>query len=251
MDANQSVRDLYPRLIDGDIGVLSSFCERATVDSPLSGKQLPPEFVAETRAWLSRHDARFADLRTMTTPGRVVHELSLWLSIEGRVCELPVMLIADITEECIRDLRIYHSTWPLYGHHEVRHPVLPSYRLAEEPAEPVGTYHRALGAGDAAAADSVFEPAGVVREPSGSEFTHSGPERSAWYARILGDGGIDLHLGSITDDGETVVYEFMVDRWGSEHLAPQAGAAAYSRGASGKLVSARIYDDVTPPEAIA
>jgi ketosteroid isomerase-like protein len=251
MEAIETVRDLYPRLIDGDIGVLSSFCERATVDSPLGGKQLPPEFVAETRAWLARHDARFVDLRTMETPTRVVHELTLWLSIDGHDCELPVMLIADIADECIRDLRIYHSTWPLYNKHEERHAVLHNYHIAEEPAEPVGTYHRALTAGDAAAADGVFEEDGVVREPSGASYAHSGAERSEWYRRILSDGGINLNLGSITDDGETVVFEFLVDRWGSTHLTPQAGAAAYTRSPNGKLISARIYDDVTPPAAIA
>lgn len=244
------VRDLYPRLIDGDIGVLSSFCERATVDSPLGGRQLPPEFVAETRAWLAHHDARVVDLRTMETPHRVVHELTLWLVIDGHDCELPVMVIADVNEECIRDLRIYHSTWPLYGKHETRHAVLHNYHIAEEPAEPVGTYHHALSAGDAALADSVFEPDGVVREPSGSAYSHTGADRTAWYQKILSDGGIKLHLGSITDDGETVVFEFLVDRWGKERLTPQAGAAAYTRGPSGKLVSARIYDDVTPPAAI-
>jgi len=250
MDAIPTVRDLYPRLIDGDIGVLGSFCDRATIDSPLGGKQLPPEFFAETRAWLARHDARVVDLRTLKTPKRVIHELSLWLVIDGHDCELPVMLVADLAEDCIRDLRIYHSTWPLYGSHEVRHPVLDNYHTAEELAEPVGTYHRALTDGDAALADSVFEPDGVVREPSGSSYSHTGADRTAWYAKILSDGGIKLHLGSITDDGETVVFEFLVDQWGSEHLPPQAGAAAYSRGPSGKLASARIYDDVTPPAAI-
>ena len=251
MDTSDTVRDLYPRLIDGDIGVLSSFCERATVDSPLGGRQLPPEFVAETRAWLARHDARVEDVRTLVTPNRIVHELTLWLSIDDHDCELPVMLIADIAEDCIRDLRVYHSTWPLYNKHEARHAVLHSYNLAEEPAEPVGTYHRAIGAGDADAADGVFEPDGVVREPSGSSYAHSGVERTEWYRQILKDGGIKLHLGSITDDGETVVFEFLVDQWGSERLTPQAGAAAYTRGPSGKLSSARIYDDVTPPKAIA
>ena len=250
MDAIETVHDLYPRLVDGDIGVLSSFCERATVDSPLGGKQLPPEFVAETRAWLARHEARVVDLRTLVTPGRIVHELTLWLSIDDHDCELPVMLIADIAEDCIRDLRIYHSTWPLYGTHEARHAVLDNYHVAEEPAEPVGTYHRALAAGNAAAADSVFEPEGVVREPSGSSYSHAGADRTAWYEKILSDGGIRLNLGSITDDGETVVFEFLADRWGSEHMTPQAGAAAYTRGPSGKLASARIYDDVTPPAAI-
>lgn len=253
MDVIETVHDLYPRLIDGDIGVLSCFCERATVDSPLGGKQLPPEFVAETRAWLAQHGARVVDVRSTCTPQRVVHELVLWLKIEGHDCELPVMLVADIDagdEDCIRDLRIYHSTWPLYGVHSIRHAVLQTYHLAEEPAEPVGTYHRALAAGDAATADSVYEPDGVVREPAGSAYSHTGAERTQWYQRILSDGGIKLHLGTITDDGETVVFEFLVDQWGSEHLTPQAGAAAYTRGESGRLVSARIYDDVTPPASI-
>jgi len=256
MDVTETVRALYPRLIEGDIGVLSCFCEKATVDSPLGGKQLPPEFVAETRAWLARHDARTDELRTMVTPQRVIHELTLALSVDGKECELPVMLVADVTgtgdapDECIRDLRIYHSTWPLYGSHEVRHPVLSRYNLAERPAEPVGTYHEALSAGDAKAADGVFAPDGTVREPAGSAYTHAGADRTAWYERILSDGGIQLHLGTITDDGETVVFEFMVDRWGSESLPHQAGAAAYTRGPDGKLVSARIYDDVTPPASI-
>jgi hypothetical protein len=250
MQATEVVTDLFPRLIDGDIGVLSSFCERATVDSPLGGRQLPPEFIAETRAWLGRHNARVAALHTLETPDRVVHEISLTLAIEGRDVQLPVMLIADIDDECIRDLRVYHSTWPLTGRHEVRHPVLDTYDLAEQPAEPVGAYHRAVWDGDADAADCVFAADGIVREPAGDRYAHQGADRTTWYRRILADGGIKLHLGSITDDGRTVVFEFLVDRWGSEQLPPQAGAAAYERGASGKLVSARIYDDVTPPAAI-
>lgn len=250
MPARETVLELYPRLIDGDIGVLSSFCGRATVDSPLGGKQLPPEFVAETRAWLASHEARVENIGTTETLGRVVHEITLWLAIDGHECELPVMLIADIDGGCIRDLRIYHSTWPLYGTHQERHGVLAYYKLTERPAEPVGTYHEALEAGDAVAADAVFEPNGAVREPAGSAYSHSDADRTAWYARILADGGITLHLGSITDDGTTVVFEFLADKWGSQKMPAQAGAAAYTRGASGKLASARIYDDVTPPASV-
>jgi len=250
MPPTETVLELYPRLIAGDIGVLGSFCARATVDSPLGGKQLPPEFVAETRAWLAAHSARFESVCTTQVPGRIVHEGALWLAIDGHECELPVMLIADIEDGCIRDLRVYHSTWPLYGTHEERHGVLPFYKLTERPGEPVGTYHEALEAGDAAAADGVFEPDGSVREPSGSAYTYSGADRTAWYQRILAQGGITLHLGSITDDGTTVVYEYLADKWGAEKMPAQAGAAAYTRGASGKLASARIYDDVTPPSGL-
>lgn len=252
MSVVEEVRELYPRMIAGDASAVTAFCDKATVDSPLEGKQLPAQFLAETRAWLEHHAATCEQIHTTSTPHRVVHELALHLVLDGEKRELPVMLVADVYAEgdCIRDLRIYHSTWPLSGAHTLRHPLL-QYHLAEKPAEPVGTYHQALLDADAASADGVFEPDGTVREPAGSRFTHRGPERTLWYERILADGPIVLHLGSLTDDGETVVYEYMVDRWGSGKLPQQAGAAAYQRGASGKLMSARIYDDVNPPDTIA
>jgi hypothetical protein len=246
MSAIEDVRQLYPRMIEGDLGVLRAFGDKATVDSPLGGKQMPPEFVSETHAWLERHDAVAGDVASVETPGRVIHELVVDLDIDGRRVELPVMLVADVEDDCIRDLRVYHSTWPLYGNHEVRHALM-NYTLAEKPAEPVGAYHDALGKGDADAADAQFEPDGSVREPAGSAYEHSGADRTAWYAAILSRGPIPLKLGTLTDDGTTVVYEYLVNRWGDASFPAQAGAAAYQRGASGKIASARIYDDVEPP----
>ena len=245
----EDLRSLYPRLADGDMAAVGVFGDKATVDSPLGGKQQPAEFVAETRAWLTRHKARSEPVHDVITPGRVIHEFLLYLDIDGEERELPVMLVADAEDDRIRDLRVYHSTWPLTGSHVVRSPLM-QYDLTERPAEPVGTYHEALGRGDAAAADSVFEPDGCVREPAGGPWAYGGPDRTKWYQDILSLGPIALHLGTITDDGVTVVYEYMADRWGAEPMTPQAGAAAYQRGASGKLVSARIYDDVQPPAAL-
>ena len=250
MDVTSRVVSLYPRLIDGDIGVLASFADKATIDSPLLGHQQPPEFVAETRAWLSAHQARVEDGSTVVTPERIVHEFVLCVSVDGADKELPIMLIADTAaNDLIRDLRIYHSTWPLTGTHRVRSPLM-QYSAVKRPPEPVGTYHDALAAGDGVAANSVFEAEGTVREPAGSAYTHAGEDRRAWYAAILSDGPLPLRLGTITDDGTTVVFEFEVERWGSTALPPQCGAAAYERGASGKLVSARIYDDVDPPAIV-
>jgi len=246
MDATMSVVTLYPRLIDGDIGVLSAFGDRATVDSPLGGHQQPPEFVAEARAWLDVHAAAVEDVSTTVTPGRIVHEFVLCVTVDDARVELPVMLVADIHDDRIRDLRTYHSTWPLTGRHQVRPPLM-QYTLTEKPAEPVGTYHRALADGDSGAADAVFEADGTVREPAGGAYAHSGAERAKWYDAILSDGPLPLKLGTITDDGETVIYEYEVEQWGSTALPPQAGAAAYQRGPGGKLVWARIYDDVEPP----
>jgi hypothetical protein len=38
--------------------------------------------------------------------------------------------------------------------------------------------------------------------------------------------------------------EFIAIRFGQRQIAPQAGLAVYERGPSGKLLAARIYDDV-------
>ncbi len=231
---------LYPRLIQGDMGVIAAFALKATVDSPLGAKQELPEFVAETHAWLERHDARTEQVHTVDTPGRVIHELVLRMSFDGVERELPVMLVADVAEDSIRDLRVYHSTWPLTGSHVVRRPLM-NYTLADRPAEPVGSYHEALSEGDAEKADACFEPDGCVREPAGGQWEACGSKRSEWYRTILSKGPIILHLGTITDDGETVVYEYLADRWGSETIPAQAGAAAYQRGASGQ---ARLGKDL-------
>jgi hypothetical protein len=183
------------------------------------------------------------------TPERIVHEFVLCVSVDGTRHELPVMLVADIAEDRIRDLRVYHSTWPLTGSHQVRPPLM-QYTLTDKPAEPVGTYHDALEAGDVAAADATFEPDGSVREPAGGRYVYSGKARSEWYRTVLSDGPIPLKLGTLTDDGETVIYEYEVEQWGSTPIPPQAGAAAYQRSPGGKLASARIYDDIDPPKAL-
>ena len=245
----EMLRTLYPKLAEGDLAMLGFFCEKATIDSPLGGKQLPAEFVASTTGWRERHHARSSDVHSVVTQRRAIHEFVLTLDLDGEPRELPVMLVADVDDGRIRDLRVYHSTWPLTGKHEIRHPLM-QYALTERPPEPVGSYHEALDRADAQAADAQFEPDGCVREPAGGEWVYCGERRTRWYRDILSLGPIVLHLGTITDDGETVVYEYMADRWGDSPMTPQAGAAAYQRGPSGKLAWARIYDDVQPPEAL-
>ena len=248
-DVTEYLRKLYPRLIDSDMTVVSLFADRATVDSPLGGKQLPTEFVTETHSWLDHHKARSEEVHTVVAFDRVIHEWELSVTVDDEARVLPIMLIAELEGDRIRDLRIYHSTWPLTRTHMIRHPLI-QYSLTERPREPVGTYHEALETADADKADSVFEPDGCVREPAGGPYVYCGADRTAWYRAILSQGPIVLHLGTITDDGETVVYEYMADQWGSAPMTPQAGAAAYQRGTSGKLASARIYDDVQPHEAL-
>ncbi len=248
MDASEKVaedlRNLYPRLAEGDMAAVSVFGEKATVDSPIAGKQQPTAFVAETRAWLARHSGRTEPVHDVVTSERVIHELLLFVVVDGEERELPIMLVAEVGEDGIRDLRVYHSTRPISGAPIVRPPLM-QYTFAEKPPAPVDAYIEALGRGDAAAVDAVFEPDACVREAAGGASVHCGEDRTRWYGDLLSHGPVHLHLGSVTDDGETVVCEYMADSWGvNAPMAPQARAAAYQRGASGKLFAARIYDDV-------
>jgi hypothetical protein len=52
---------------------------------------------------------------------------------------------------------------------------------------------------------------------------------------------------AVIDDKRSCALEYNVVRWGRTELPPQAGVAVYVRGQTGKLVAARIYDDVEPP----
>ena len=72
-------------------------------------------------------------------------------------------------------VRVYHSQWPLLGHHVVRPPL-----LAKDPAvresDVVGDYQRALAAGDAEAIVRTFEPDGCFREPAGDAYRVCGTD---------------------------------------------------------------------------
>ena len=160
MNTVECVQNLYPALIAGDVGsVLPCFGMKATIDTPSGGKQLPPEWVSEERSWLAAHSAEAVNVSTVATETRVAHEIALTLQINGKAVELPVLLVADIAEDSLRDLRIYHSTWPLSGGHLVRGPLLEPDANAEL-TEPVVSYEKALAAGDIDALQALFEDDG-------------------------------------------------------------------------------------------
>jgi hypothetical protein len=202
LDANQNLRDLYPRLIEGDASVIGVFTSKATVDAPLTGKQLPPEFIAETRAWLDYHAARVTQVADVLTPGRAAHEFVLTLDIDGEQRELPIMLVAELDGERIRDLRVYHSTWPVTGRHELRRPLM-DYHLSEPLPD-----------------------------------------------SILAGRPMSAVVGTITDDGDTAVYEYMAEAWDGAAMQPQGGAAACAHGTCDGS-STRIYDDIEAPIVVA
>ena len=88
-----------------------------------------------------------------------------------------------------------------------------------------------------------------IGEAHGPFLFQQGPDglRAIYELLFSNDGGIPLEHCVLADDGRACALEYNVVRWGKTELTPQAGVAVYVRGESGKLVAARIYDDVDPP----
>jgi hypothetical protein len=205
--------------------------------------------VTDTNAWLTERNGAGGRVERIITPWRGVEETVLTLDGEGGRIEVPVAIAADRDDDGrIIELRVYYSTWPLTGRHANRPPLLQPDPELHEP-DVVGEYQRALAAGDVEAAVAAFEPDASVREPAGPPYVHRGHEELvALYQLFFSNGGgIRLEHCAVTDDGRSCALEYNVVRWGRTELRPEAGLAVYVRGSTGKLASARIYDDADPP----
>jgi SnoaL-like protein len=145
-------------------------------------------------------------------------------------------------------VRIYHSQWPLLGHHVIRQPLLAKDPTVRE-SDVVGEYQAALAVGDVGRIVATFEPDGCFREPAGGDFRVCGTAALLeLFTRFFGaGGGITLEHCTATEDGVRTALEFNAVRWGSVDMTHQAGVAVYERGRTGKLAEARIYDDVEGP----
>jgi hypothetical protein len=233
--------------------LVQSFAGEPELHHPIrgrvKGRHAFERFVAETNAWLTARNAALGPVERIITPRRGIEETLLTLDgDQGRV-ELPIAIAADRDEDArIIELRVYYDAWPLTGRHANRPPLLqPDPDL--QPPDVVGEYQRALAAGDVEAAVAAFEHDAYVREPAGQAYVHRGrDELVALYERFFSNGGgIPLEHCAVTDDGRSCALEYNVVRWGRTELPPEAGVAVYARGDTGKLASARIYDDADPP----
>jgi SnoaL-like domain len=246
----------FDGLVTGELdALLGSFAGEPELHHPVRGRVKGAaafaRYVADTRTWLAERNVTVGDVNLILTPERGVEEVLLHFDGDagGRI-ELPLALAGDHDGERLTELRIYYSTWPLYGRHAVRSPLLQPGPDMNAP-DAVGEYQRALGSGDAEAAVATFEPDGYLREPAGGPHIHRGAdELRALYERFFSDGGgIQLEHCAVIDDGRACALEYNVVAWGRNELQPQAGIAVYARGDSGKLAAARIYDDADPPSS--
>jgi hypothetical protein len=233
--------------------LVQSFAGEPELHHPIrgrvKGRRAFERFMADTNAWLTARNVVGSAVERIITPRRGVEETVLTFDGDQGRIELPMAIAADRDEDArIIELRLYYSTWPFTGRHAKRPPVLQPAPELQEP-DVVGEYQRALAAGDVEAVVAAFEPDAYVREPAGGAHVHRGrDELLALYERFFSNGGgIPLEHCAVTDDGRACALEYNVVRWGRTDLAPEAGLAVYVRGDTGKLASARIYDDTDPP----
>jgi len=244
----------FDGLLTGETDALiGSFVDEPEVHHPvrgrLKGSAAFAQFVTDTTTWMAERNVTVQDVNFIVTPSGGVEEFVLHLDGDAGRIELPLALAADLDRDArMTELRIYFSTWPLTGGHQVRPPLLQPASDLHQPGV-VGEYQRALAAGDVEAVVAKFEPDGHVREPAGAAYTHRGTDelRALFELFFSNGGGIPLEHCAMTDDGRACALEYNVAAWGRTELPPQAGIAVYVRGDSGKLVAARIYDDVDPP----
>jgi SnoaL-like domain len=200
-------------------------------------------------SWMTERHVTVDDVDVMVTPASGVEEVVLHLDGDAGRIELPLALAANLDRDArMIELRMYFSSWPLTGGHQVRPPLLQPDPDLHEP-DVVGDYQRALAAGDLDATVAAFEPDGYFREPAGGAYTHRGTDelRALYELFFSNGGGIPLEHCAVTDNGRVCALEYNVVAWGGTELPPEAGIAVYVRGDSGKLAAARIYDDVDPP----
>jgi hypothetical protein len=244
----------FAGLLTGDTDALiSSFAGEPELHHPIRGRVKGARafvaYVAATNLWIEDRNVSIEDVDHVITEHRGVEEVVLHLDGETETVDLPVAVVADRQPDGrINELRIYYSSWPLYGRHANRPPLLQPDPELREP-DVVGEYQRALAAGDVDAILATFEPDGYAREPAGGEYVHRGPKglRQFYGSLFSNDGGIPLEHCACTDDKRACALEYNLVRWGKTELAPEAGIAVYVRGESGKLAAARIYDDSDPP----
>jgi SnoaL-like domain len=244
----------YAGLLTGEADALiGSFVGEPELHHPVRGRiRGEPAFlafVAETTAWLEEAEVSIEDIDLISTERCAVGEAILHAHGPDGPFDLPVAIATERRPDLrIEELRIYYSSWPRTGRHVNRPPVLQSDPALREP-DVVGTYQRALAAGDLEGIVASFEADGYAREPAGGDYLHRGPEglRSFYEWLFSNGGGIPLEHCAITDDGRACALEYNVVRWGQTELPPEAGIAVYVRGDGGKLAAARIYDDADPP----
>ncbi len=242
----------YSAFFDGDINdIKAMFTSGPNLNEPstgsVKGERAFDHFIGNYRQWMLRRNPRVEHIDSITGGSRTVEECVLHLDYKGKSIDLPVAIIADLEGDKFKQIRIYHSMWPLLQQHIIRVPVLPFSETLQLPPL-IDEYMKCLSKGDPETVIALFGKEAYVREPSGDSFKHAGQDAiNKFYKTALAEGGIPLEHCTCTYDGIKCAVEYNIRKWGNTDLPPQSGIAVYEKNSSGRLSAVRIYDDVAPP----
>src|SRR5919108_1992284 len=209
----------FQDVIDGAGARLDESPLELRIDEPQSGRIAGDNSFDAYREWsadwLRMRSGRPRPIATTVGNGRAVGEFEVDLTLNARTVALPVAVVAEPDRET-RQLwiRVYHSQWPLLGHHVIRPPLLSGDPNVRE-SDVVGEYQAALAAGETERITATFEPDGCFREPAGGEFRVCGTETlREFFARFFSaGGGITLERCTVTEDGVRTALEFNAVKW--------------------------------------
>jgi hypothetical protein len=203
--------------------------EMEQIDDPFAGRSGPGEFREQSRIWPDERWAQVELLASVVDGPRSVEEYRFVAADpDGPTLGAAVVWEGD-------QAWAYYSP-RVFGREEIRTAVLPTREdLLLDGV--VGSYQRALKAGDTEALMATVEEATRFQDPSGGVL--AGTERlRELFGRFEARGGVPLEYCRVTDDGTTCAVEFT----SRSQNPPRAGIGLYERGPSGKLVFLRVYE---------
>lgn len=248
MNIKEILKQYLTVLKKEDIENLSSLLNnKSTLYMPLDGliygRDNITKYIIKQKDWLNVKNARVEIFNIIDIKNRIIIELTIFYEKGEKTIELPFIVVIDINNNIITNIRLYHSSLPTTGKHNVIKPILKPDNNLVEP-DIITEYSKGIKKADKDLVLSLFEDGAYVQEPSGSKYKHKGREAlNEFYSYILSKGGVSFNHCTATFDGKHFVVEYIIDEWGDKKFEPQAGIAVYEIGKTGKIAAVRIYDD--------
>ena len=190
--------------------------------------------------WAEGLNATHSTVASLRSDRRAVLELSLDITVEDGVVDLPFVLVADLEEGSISELRTYHSTWPYTGSHTYRRPPLRG-AAADSIPEFFTRYIDQVSHAEVDAVLESFTEDGYVREPSGDRWKHQGAkDRAKFYRHLESAPRATFELNSCVESGSMTAVEYSF----SYGDVPMVGGVCIMERAGDRIVAVRIADDV-------
>ena len=207
----------------------------------LEGAEGVGRWVEDSAQWLRALQAKPTDLARLVTERRGVHEVSFEIRSGDEVVDLPYVLVADVDDGGVTELRTYHSSWPYSGGHSFRAPPLAG-RAKEAIPEVFQWYIDRISVADVDAVLARFTTDGYVREPSGDRWRHAGPQgRAKFYGHLVDAPRASFELSTSTVMGNTIAVEYGF-AYGSTDMV---GGVCVMEVAGDQIAAIRITDDVS------